>query len=790
MNMKPSINVMPIRLMVAALLAAGTLMAARGATALNGQLVLTPVTAYEETTYGIASGTELSGGLTTVGVGTAVYLEADINNAIPASDITSVTWYVTNFVPSLYSLAPPPTGWAPTPANLNAMLTTSPFGTNVPVYEPSSRSSLQVAGRELLRLPYDGQYTITTTIATTQGTTNISQVITAGVYLGEQICAECHDQGNSSVPPDMWLAPFWSQTLHAQVFSNEIDADGPAIAGESFAGESYISQSCFQCHTTGYDSKTNALVDGGFYDMEQKYGWTIPAHLAVGNYANMLTNYPYVAGMANVQCESCHGPGSIHVLDTFGNTNSSFWPGVDINENSGDCQQCHDYAPRHPYGTEWLNSEHATPPSITSASCAGCHSAYGFIARIDSITNGVSSITNLNSITNSVSFAPINCQACHEPHGNTIPTNNPHLIRALASVMLQDGATVVTNAGEGLLCMECHQERESWTNAPSYLSTKGSTTMMAPQADMLEGINGYTYGQPIPSGDHASISNTCVACHMQILSTSDPALLSAGGHTFNMSSTNGEEMVVACQQCHGPITSFNFPVEDFDGDGVTNGVQTQVQTLLNELAELLPGGTNNVGSTFIKASSGWTTNDCEAAYNYDFVESDGSLGVHNTAYAVGLLQASIANLTAGLGTFAESPAYWLWAEEYFGGVTTSAAAAPDAVNNTNNIPNWMMFALGLSPTQSGIALGTNGVVWIDDQSLGNEGPTNTIHIYTAAEISFNTVTNDTYQIQAITQFSGGWNNIGNPIVGTGSPVSYLTSMRNNPQMFFRVLTNP
>ena len=35
----------------------------------------------------------------------------------------------------------------------------------------------------------------------------------------------------------------------------------------------------------------------------------------------------------------------------------------------------------------------------------------------------------------------------------------------------------------------------------------------------------------------------------------------------------------------------------------------------------------------------------EAAYNWAFVKEDKSLGVHNTAYAVGLLKASIADLT-------------------------------------------------------------------------------------------------------------------------------------------------
>jgi hypothetical protein len=768
-----------LALMAAAFSAAGA------ATPLNGQLVLSPVSSHEVSSYGLPSNTELSGGIGTVGVGTAVYLEAEVN--ISVTDVTSVAWSVTNFVQPLYSFSPPPIGW--NQSNLVSMLVTNPasipLGTNVPVYEPASALVSKVAARALLRPTFDGQYTVTATITTAhEGKTNVSQVITAAIYMGDQICASCHN--NNQITTIDTFSP-WSQTLHAQIFSNEIDADGPY-----FAGESFISQSCFQCHTTGYDSNTNALVDGGFYSLEQKYGWTIPTVLTNGNFASMQAHYPYVAGMANVQCESCHGPGSVHAF-MFGNTNNPSWPGVAVDEGAvGDCNQCHDDATHHPYGTEWMNSGHAVAIAESgSTSCVGCHTSYGFIARVEGITNGISTMTNYLTITtnDNLSYASINCQTCHEPHGSTVPTNNPHMIRILENVTLRDG-TVVTNAGEGALCMECHQSRQLATaQASTYSSHFGPT--MGQQADMLEGVNGFTYGQVIASSDHASISNTCVACHMQIIPSTDPAFLYAGSHTFSMSwagtATNAaEDMVGACQQCHGPtLTSFDFPVENFDGYATKQGVQSQVQNLMNQVAMLLPGGEANVIAGNVTPQPNWTAPQLEAAYNYIFVKSDGSMGVHNTAYTVGLLQASIANLT-GSSTPGGLPDAWV--NQYFGSIT-NPAAAPNAINNTNGVPNWMMYALGLSPTQSGMSV-PGGVVWVDDSSLLNSGTTNSIHIYRAAEISFNTQIGSSYQIQGIAQLSGGWSNIGSPIAGTGSAISYLTSTRNNPNMFFRVVTNP
>jgi hypothetical protein len=75
---------------------------------------------------------------------------------------------------------------------------------------------------------------------------------------------------------------------------------------------------------------------------------------------------------------------------------------------------------------------------------------------------------------------------------------------------------------------------------------------------------------------------------------------------------------------------------------VIEGVQTEVQHLLDELALLLPP----VGKTKsdLTIDSTWTQRRLEAAYNWQFVKYDGSLGIHNTAYTVALLEASIADL--------------------------------------------------------------------------------------------------------------------------------------------------
>jgi hypothetical protein len=174
-----------------------------------------------------------------------------------------------------------------------------------------------------------------------------------------------------------------------------------------------------------------------------------------------------------------------------------------------------------------------------------------------------------------------------------------------------------------------------------------------PQADMLVGVNAVTYGKEIPSSAHSMVvKDTCVACHMQVVAPKDPGFLKAGGHTFSMAAdlgTNTVELVGACKTCHGPsVTTFNIARIDYDGNGIVEGVQTEVLGLIGQVTKFLPPlGTEKLTLAAMGAAmnTNYTVTQAKAAYNVLFVLEDRSLGVHNTAYAVGLLKASLADIT-------------------------------------------------------------------------------------------------------------------------------------------------
>lgn len=734
------------------------------APALNGQIALRALTPQEIKDYSL-TGAQGASGLATVGLGQPVYLEALINIAIAPSNIVGVTWSLTN-----------------RPVGSAAALAESPLGPNVPTYKMADRVSLQVAGRQLLRPDVPGQYTVAVQINTaTSGSTNLTQLINAGTYMGVNTCALCHSGGAIA---ENEVAP-WQETAHATFFTRAIDG----------LESDHYGKNCISCHTVGYDANTNA-VNGGFDDIASQLGWTFPTVLTNGNWASLPAP---LKNLSNIQCENCHGPGSQHAYSLGDPTK------ISKSLSAGDCGQCHDSQPNHVRNAEWNNSRHAvvtrSPSGPSRAACVRCHTAGGFSDYIDH--QGDHQAYTPNTV-----YEAISCAACHDPHD----ASNPHQLRSGPTLVLDNGTTV-TDAGAGGVCMNCHQSRTgSVTNSlvkyplgqPTWAGGSSFGPHDNPAADMLMGVNGYTYGKDIPSGGHRNIADTCAACHMQSTASTDPGFTKVGGHTFKMSYevvngnvTNTVDKVDVCVQCHGTITSFDMVRQDYDGDGVIDGVQTEIQHLLDKLNTLLPDSTWRADGNYVadglvnsvSVKTNWQAKFLQAAWNYQLVNNDLSMGIHNAPYAVGLLKASIADLTGDSNGDSLPDS---WQIKYFGSAT-APNAAPNANPAGDGIPNWLKYALGLDPTVKGTEI-PGGVVWASGKNLGNPpidpGATNSLVIYTAAEISFNSEVGKSYQIQAVSELSGGWQNLGTPIVGTGSPISYVTPTRKNVVQFYRVVTNP
>lgn len=725
----------PSRLAAVGLLALGMALPASGATLnINARIEVRPLTPQEKKDYSITS-LQGASGLQTIGIGQPAYLEVLIANGVPRTDVTNVSW----------TLAAKPIGSA-------AELEADPLPADMPTHEMSDRSTSHLVGRFLLRPDVVGQYTVTATVETaSNGTVMATNRITAATYMGVNTCALCHSGG---VIADDKFTP-WSQTGHATFFTRAIDG----LASDHYAAY------CISCHTVGYDANPLA-VNGGFDDLAKQLNWTFPATLTNGNWAAMPAQ---LKNLSNVQCENCHGPGSEHAtsLGAIDKISTTF--------DAGMCGQCHDSKPQHIRNIEWNQSRHAIatgyPTGLGREGCVRCHSAVGFTDYLKGLP------------IKDPSHEPIACAACHEPHDQT----NPHQLRTSNPVTLAD-KTVITKGGNGLLCMNCHMARRE---AVSYVANTTGSGNFGPhygtQADMLAGVNGYTYGKQVGSSTHKDVvEESCVQCHMQEVPMTSPAWTKVGSHTFKLTwegdATNAPvHLTEACAECHGETHSFDMVRQDFNGDGVIEGVQTEVKHLLDELGRLLPP----LGSPEVVTAASYTKQQLSAAWNYKFVKDDGSYGVHNLAYAVGLLKASIADLTGDANNDTLPDA---WQVQYFGSAN-NPSAAPNATPAGDGIPNWLKYSLGLDPTVPGVVM-PDGVVWVNGKTTSggiiDPSNTNSIVIYTAAEVVFNTEVGKNYQIQSTSSFSGGWQNIGQPIAGTGAPVSYVTPTRDKVQQFYRV----
>ena len=204
-----------------------------------------------------------------------------------------------------------------------------------------------------------------------------------------------------------------------------------------------------------------------------------------------------------------------------------------------------------------------------------------------------------------------------------------------------------------------------------------------------------------------SVTNACVGCHMQTIASTDPGFLLSGGHTFEMSYnvvtngvTNKIDQVGVCNQCHGGITTFNFPVEDYANVGAILGVQTEVQILLNQLSTLLPNS-NGVMDGAVQDQS-----FCHDQLDDGATESRLQLAVCHPMTAAGRPQCPVCHRPAqGVD---RQPDWLLRARRFARCVGDrllrldyQRRRRPNADPAGDGIPNWLKYALGLNPLVQG-----------------------------------------------------------------------------------------
>jgi hypothetical protein len=281
------------------------------------------------------------------------------------------------------------------------------------------------------------------------------------------------------------------------------------------------------------------------------------------------------------------------------------------------CTECHnDTSIITGKQAAWAESVHGSGLAFLEEgprnTCAGCHSGSGFSAMIAAGQN----FTQVES--GDANPTHQDCRTCHQIHTTytgddwALETNAPVAFAAEAF------AGITFDGGNGNLCANCHQARRVpfvVENGTVNVNTARFNTHYGVEAQVLMGLGGQGV-EGKPGAHYSMVENTCVTCHLG----------EGDNHLF-------EPQLAACQECHADAESLDI-----------NGLQTEVQGLIDELHELLVAkGMLTEDGAVVQAV--YPENEAYALWNYNiFSHEDTSLGVHNPNYITAALEWSIEQL--------------------------------------------------------------------------------------------------------------------------------------------------
>ncbi len=407
----------------------------------------------------------------------------------------------------------------------------------------------------------------------------------------------------------------------------------PLTLADTWPSEAYNwNDNCAYCHTTGYDPDRGRWKEIG------------------------------------VQCEDCHGPASEHVdLAKSAGRNPSDDELTAIRSaiyRSSDpqvCGQCHSQgqsADGHPYPVGYTPGATLTDFFTLVANDSGDHWWLTDHARQPNMQYNEwltsKHATSLNDLQQS-SHAADTCLTCHSQDAR----QNASLIAQVESGD-RDGAApdalTVTTAQWGVTCTTCHYEHAD-TDQPFHLveeanalctschtNPEGSTHIHHPVTEMFQGVSLVDGIDGVP-GVHFSQENgpSCTTCHMQQLPVD--AASSRASHSFKPI-LPGESSVVssACAGCHDTLTTTDLEL-------LVKNTQDAVRARLAAAQARLETVTEP------EAGSADAARYQQAVDAINFVQNDGSFGIHNYDYADALLSAAERDLAVLTNSVTPTPTF-------------------------------------------------------------------------------------------------------------------------------------
>lgn len=587
-------------------------------------------------------------GLGNVGVGEKVYISGPkykANSSTASTTVTDWAWVLTA-----------PAGSAAVLASANTQITS---------FIPDVSGSYTIA------------YTSVSAGASSAITVTASDYVGVGTVAGTSPdwnigqCGACHD---GSVEPNVLTS--WQGTGHSSVFEQVIGYY------KNYAPAPY----CWECHTVGYDTDSTAAENSGFSSLVTSESYSFPS--AGTTWAQFTSDESTLTVKTNVQCENCHGPGGTHT-------------GTYSNWDAGVCGKCHPQnmewreSAHNSTGVVGTAGRYQLT-SWWSAPCARCHSSGGFAQEAAGET--VTAQTSQDFLVACQACHDPHSVSADSTTGSTsISGNDSTQLRLKGTTTMKDDAHTSVAAGKAAVCYECHDGFYAYNEDDCDSNGDGTADAICTSVDQaatqyfrmphantqsfaLQGVGAitafsnsaydfvltenswhesalFTLKNGTGDSSQSDVNNKCVTCHMGTApGETESGYRLVGGHTWKM--TNGStEFISSCTGCHPGLGSFNRTARaDYDGDGAVEGVQGEISGLLLALTTKLlaiystniSGGTTADASGVITVAALSYKNQAaqnaapidyrRAMYNYNVIARDGSLGIHNTAFAVQLIQ--------------------------------------------------------------------------------------------------------------------------------------------------------
>ena len=380
--------------------------------------------------------------------------------------------------------------------------------------------------------------------------------------------------------------------------------------------------------------------------------------------------------------------------------------GLNGKDANSSCLVCHTVANFDAKIAEYHLSKHylGTSSNRFGKFCARCHTSEGFIQIL---TSGQFTVTNDMPASNRINCTTCHQHSGFDFTGDTVSqvlaTTNPVYLNYNKNLTATDFGAINN------LCVTCHQIRGAtsltyfdvaqnksvpfdqlpffpfWNtndnDSVPYLVGRSFSVHDGNQSNLFKGINAYEYNGKTYTRTWKHSDNACTDCHMNTYNPAD----STGGHSLKVNRAE-------CTACHGsdkltPVqtgitlkiaelrdilvarkifkattsggnTSYSaVPTHDFFGvlfptvqSTTTYAISLVAANTVDPKTGLVVY-TNNVTVAVDpdwskRIGRSWRFGELGAAYNYGFINSELSKGIHNPTYALQVLQNSIDWLNA------------------------------------------------------------------------------------------------------------------------------------------------